>query len=149
MTSVAEAGLGALYIMALEAIYTRIILNEMGHKQPRNPVQTENSTAEGVINNKMQPKLTKAMDMHLSWLRCRLAQSQFLLHWCPGPINYEDYWTKHNPTAHHKHLVSYFLKTKKVLNEFRALQKKAYKGFLTCQTNRAFARVCISHVTQY
>jgi hypothetical protein len=36
----------------------------MGHPQPQTLIQTNNSTAEGVINNKIQPKWTKAMDMH-------------------------------------------------------------------------------------
>ena len=31
MTSATEAGLAALYIMAREAVYMRIILEEMGH----------------------------------------------------------------------------------------------------------------------
>jgi hypothetical protein len=37
---------------------------EMGHPQPQTPIQAGNSMAEGVINNKIQPKQTKAMDMH-------------------------------------------------------------------------------------
>ena len=65
MTSADESGLGALYIISREVVYIRIILNEMGHKQPRIPVQNYNSTVKGVINNKMQPKRTKSMDMCL------------------------------------------------------------------------------------
>ena len=68
MSSAAEAELGALYINAREAVYIRQILDEMGHKQSRTPLQTDNSTAEGVINNLIQPKLTKAMDMRFHWL---------------------------------------------------------------------------------
>ena len=56
MSSATEAELAALYISAREAVYIRIILNEMGHKQPPTPVQTDNSMAEGVINSKVQPK---------------------------------------------------------------------------------------------
>ena len=32
----------------------RQILTKMGHPQPRTPIQTDNTTAEGVINNKIQ-----------------------------------------------------------------------------------------------
>jgi hypothetical protein len=39
MTSATEAELAALYIMAREAVYMRIILEEMGHKQPATPIQ--------------------------------------------------------------------------------------------------------------
>ena len=63
MSSATEAELGALYIMAREAVYIQIILEEMGHKQPPTPLQTDNSMADGVVNGKIQPKRTKAMDM--------------------------------------------------------------------------------------
>jgi hypothetical protein len=69
MSSAAEAELGALYINAKEAVYLGQILNKMGHPQPKTPIQTDNTTAEGVINNKIQPKQTKAMDMRFHWLR--------------------------------------------------------------------------------
>ena len=65
MSSATEAELAALYIMAREAVYIRIILEELGHKQPPTPLQTDNSMAEGVVNGKVQPKRTKAMDMRL------------------------------------------------------------------------------------
>jgi hypothetical protein len=51
MSSVAEAELGALYLNSKEAIYLCQILHKMGHPQPRTPIQTNNTTAEGVINN--------------------------------------------------------------------------------------------------
>jgi hypothetical protein len=63
MASATEAELAMLYIMAWEAVYIRIILQELGHSQPATPLQTDHSTAEGVINGKVQPKCTKAMDM--------------------------------------------------------------------------------------
>ena len=64
MASATEAELAALYIMAREAVYIRIILEEMGHKQPPTPIQTDNAMADNVVNKKIQPKCTKAMDMH-------------------------------------------------------------------------------------
>eukprot|EP00985_Skeletonema_marinoi_P032621 scaffold39204_cov256-Skeletonema_marinoi.AAC.1 len=48
MSSATEAELAALYITAREAVYIRIILDELGHKQPPTPLQTDNATAEGV-----------------------------------------------------------------------------------------------------
>lgn len=68
MTSAAEAELAALYINAKEAVSIRLILECMGHRQPPTPIQTDNSTAEGVINSTVQPKQTKAMDMRFHWL---------------------------------------------------------------------------------
>ncbi len=45
--------------MAHEAIYIRIILEELGHLQPPTPLQTDNPMADGVINGKVQPKQLK------------------------------------------------------------------------------------------
>ena len=87
MASAAEAELGALYINSREAVYIRQILQEMGHAQPRTPVQTDNSTAAGIVNNKILPKATKSMDQKFHWLRCRDAQGQFKFFWWPGPTN--------------------------------------------------------------
>ena len=63
MALATEAELAALYIMAWEAMYMSIILEEMGHKQPVIPIQTDNAMAEVVINAKITPKQSKAMDM--------------------------------------------------------------------------------------
>jgi hypothetical protein len=56
MSSATDAELAGLYIMAREAVYIRIILEEMGHKQPPTPLQSDNSMAEAVINGKVQSK---------------------------------------------------------------------------------------------
>ncbi len=69
MSSATETELAGLYIMACEAVYIRIILEELGHAQPPTPLQTDNVMADGVINGKVQPKRTKAMDMRFHWLR--------------------------------------------------------------------------------
>ena len=101
MSSATEAELTALYIMAREAVYMRIILEEMGHKQPPTPIQTDNAMADGVVNRKIQPKCTNAMDMRFHWLRDRECQKQFKFYWRPGKLNYADYWTKHFTAAYH------------------------------------------------
>jgi len=56
MSSATKADLVGLYIMAREAVYIRIILEELGHKQPPTPLQTDNAMADAVINGKIQPK---------------------------------------------------------------------------------------------
>eukprot|EP00956_Cyclotella_meneghiniana_P007284 scaffold9923_cov20-Cyclotella_meneghiniana.AAC.2 len=109
MSSATEAELAALYIMAREAVYIRIILEEMGHKQPPTPIQTDNAMAEGVINSKITPKRTKAMDIRFHWLRDRECQEQFRFYWRPGKTNYADYWTKHHLPSHHVNMRKEFL----------------------------------------
>jgi hypothetical protein len=119
MSSAAEAEMGALFINAKEAVYIRSILQEMGHPQPPTPVQTDNSTAEGVLNNRVQPKRMKSMDMRIQWLLCREAQSQFRFYWRPGKTNLADYFTKHHSPAHHRNTRGEFLTKLKDLRELR------------------------------
>ena len=126
MSSAAEAELGALYINAKEAVYLRQLLLELGHPQPPTPIQTDNTTAEGVINNTIQPKRTKAMDMRFHWLRDRETISQFRIFWRPGGANLADYWTKHHPPAHHSKMRSEFLtRTEEILAEQQRASKNA------------------------
>ena len=101
MASAAEAEIGAMYVNAREAVPVRRTLIEMGHPQPRTPMQTDNSAAHSVVTNNVQPKRTKAMDMRFYWLRCRDAQGQFRYYWRPGSVNLADYFTKHHPASHH------------------------------------------------
>jgi hypothetical protein len=55
----------------------------MGHPQSQTPIQTGNSTAEGIMNNKVQPKQTKAMDMlSTGYVIAKLkADSEFIGGW--------------------------------------------------------------------
>jgi hypothetical protein len=102
MSSAAEAELGALFINAKTAVSMRQTLEEMGHPQPRTPIQTDNSTAHVLLTNRILPKALKAMDMRFNWLRCRDTQGQYRFYWSPGTQNLADYWTKHHPASHHK-----------------------------------------------
>eukprot|EP00804_Cyclotella_cryptica_P002577 CCRYP_010410-RA/>CCRYP_010410-RA protein AED:0.12 eAED:0.12 QI:0/0/0/0.5/0/0/2/0/1280 len=137
MSSAAEAETGALYINARKAVEIRNILNELGHKQPPTPIQTDNSTAEGIVNNRLQPKRTKAMDMRFHWLRDRANQKQFRFYWRPGTTNRGDYFTKHHPAAHHRNMRPELLTPHKVLVALRKMHNMS--GGRAVSTT---ARVC-------
>ncbi len=109
MSSATKAELVGLYIMARKAVYIRIILEELGHKQPPMPLQTDNAMAEAIINGKIQPKQTKAMDMRFHRLQDRECQQQFRIYWRPSKMNYANYWTKHHPELHHRNIRKEFL----------------------------------------
>ncbi len=70
--------MGAIFINAKEAVHMRCILNKMGHPQPRNPIQMDNSIAEREINSRVRPKRTKLMDMQFEWLLDREQQGKIL-----------------------------------------------------------------------
>jgi hypothetical protein len=101
MTSAAEAEIGALYINCREAVPAQHTLEYMGHPQPPTPMQMDNTTALGVVNNNITKKL-KAMDMKYHWLRDRENQGQFRHYWVPGKENNGDYATKHHAPIHHQ-----------------------------------------------
>ena len=109
MASATEAVLAALYITARKAVYIHIILQELGHTQPATPLQMDNSMAKAIINGKIQPKRTKAMDMWFHWLCDQKCQNQFRIYWRPGKLIYVDYWTKHHPASHHRAICREFL----------------------------------------
>ena len=56
MSSAAEAELGALFINCREVILAHHALKAMGHKQPPTPMQTNNTTAHGVVTNNIARK---------------------------------------------------------------------------------------------
>ena len=83
------------------------------------------------------------MDMRFHRLHDRSCQGQFRLYWRPGPLNWEDYCTKHHPAAHHKHILNEFLTQQKVLEVFCNNKKMQQKASAAYAMN--FARVCISY----
>jgi hypothetical protein len=83
----AESKIGSLYTNACKGVEEQNILEEMGPPQPPTPVQTDNSTADGIINLWVQPKRTKVMDMSVHWLRDRgVNQKQFGFYWRPSSL---------------------------------------------------------------
>jgi hypothetical protein len=76
MSLVAEAEVGTLYINCRETTPACHTLKFMGHPQPPTPMQTDNTTALGIVNNNVIKKL-KAMDMKYHWLHNRESQGQF------------------------------------------------------------------------
>jgi hypothetical protein len=118
MSSAAEAKIGTLYINCKEAIPARHVLELLGHKQPPTPMQTDNTTALGVVNNNVMKKL-KSMDMKYHWLRCRINQRQLHHYWAAGKSNNSDYVTKHHAPIHHQTTRLIFLTPLTILQKLR------------------------------
>jgi hypothetical protein len=78
-----------LFMNAQEAIPMTTALEEMGHKQPLTgaPLETNNSTADGILKAQARMKRSKAFDMRYHWLKDRIARKQFNLCWAPGKAN--------------------------------------------------------------
>ena len=55
MSSASKSELAALFYNCKAAVPLRVKLEEMGHRQPKTPVTTNNSTAQGLIQSTMVP----------------------------------------------------------------------------------------------
>jgi hypothetical protein len=104
MSSAAVAEIGALYLNAKEATVIRTTLAEMGHPQPATPMETDNSTACGIMNHMVKQVQSKAIDMHFYWVRDHVEQGHFRIYWAPGVKNNTDHFTKHHSPAHHRYM---------------------------------------------
>jgi hypothetical protein len=56
MSSAAEAEIGAVFINAKEGAFLRTTLEELGHKQPPTPMETDNTAATGYSNGTIKQK---------------------------------------------------------------------------------------------
>jgi hypothetical protein len=99
--SAAEAETAGLFYNGQEAQMIRTALEEMGWPQPATPITTDNQTACGIANDTVKQRRSKAIDMRFYWIRDRIKQGQFRVHWKPGAINLADYFTKHHSAKHH------------------------------------------------
>jgi hypothetical protein len=84
----------------------------MGHKQDATERRAYNTTADDSINNTVQQKRSKAMDMRFYWFKDRVEQDQLNVGWAPGDTNMGDYFTQHHSPLHHKHMIPYYLHDK-------------------------------------
>jgi hypothetical protein len=76
----------------------------LGHPQPPTPIKTDNTTANGITNDTIKQKRSKAMDMQFYWICDRVNQGQYHVYWRKGGLNCADYFTKHHPTQHHQEM---------------------------------------------
>jgi hypothetical protein len=141
MASASEAETGGLFINGQEGTHIRQILTELGHIQPGPTIiVTDNSTAEGFANDTTKIKRSKAMDMRFYWIKDRVNQGEFQVHWSKGDGNLADYFTKHHPPSHHIQMRPTYLQTSHV-----ALQTGTEcKGVLIRDSERDRARITIS-----
>ena len=109
VSSATEAEYEALFSNAKEMVCLRTTLMEMGHDQPPTIIITDNATAKGIACQELKQKHSKAMDMRFHWIQDRAQQQQLDIQWEPGILNQADYFTKHHPVQHHKHMHQFYL----------------------------------------
>jgi hypothetical protein len=91
VASAAESEVGACFHNAQSGAPLRVTLTELVHIHPPTPLNTDNSTAFGILNKTIKQKRSEAMDMRYHWLTYRVRQKQFDIYWRPGHENLGNY----------------------------------------------------------
>ena len=81
----------------------------MGHIQSPTPVQVNNNTVSGIVNNICKQIRSKAIDIRFYWIIDRIKQKQFYIYWAPGISNLGDYVSKHYLARHYIYIRPIFL----------------------------------------
>jgi hypothetical protein len=87
VSSAAEAETGGAYYNGKDVVPLCTALEEMGHPQAATPMECDNTTAVGIINDTIQKCQSKAMNMHFYWIKDQQKQGQFRLYWASGSTN--------------------------------------------------------------
>jgi predicted transposase YdaD len=93
-----------VFLNTKEAKILRTTLEEMGHPQTPTPLQTDNTTATGYIDEKIKQRCTDAMDMQFYWVKDRVKQGQFHVYLGQGYQNLANYFTNHHSLMYHKRM---------------------------------------------
>jgi hypothetical protein len=107
--SAAEAKLGALFLNAQEAKVLRLVLKELRHPQPPTPIDIDNTTTVGIVNNTIKRKRSQAMEMQYFLLLDGKVQKLFCFHYQPGQENLGNYPSKHHSADIHQHVRPYYV----------------------------------------
>jgi hypothetical protein len=91
-------------------------------------MQTDNSTAHGILCATCKQHRRKAIDMMLYWVRDRAQQGQHKIGWGPSAQNLGDYFTKHHTPAHHKGIMSMYVHIDNSPEYIPAARKKTLQG---------------------
>jgi hypothetical protein len=116
VASAAESEVWACFQNAQSGAPLRVTRTELGHQQPATPLRTDTSTAFGILNETINQKRSKAMDMRYHWLTDRVRQKKFNVFWRPGKDNLGDYHTKHHSAQDHKDMLPLILHQANILN---------------------------------
>ena len=105
VASAGEAEYGAAFTLAQRAEWARTVLAALGHPQPSTKLYTDNRCAVGLANDTVKIRRSKTIDMRFHWVRDRVRQGHFSVHWTAGANILADFFTKAQPVHRHQHLM--------------------------------------------
>jgi hypothetical protein len=111
VVSATEAKLGALFFNCKEGMIFWMTLEELGHRQPKTQVHSNNATAVGISNNTLKCQRLQLMEMQYFWVFDKIVQDMYDVKWHPGQENLADYQSKHHIGTHHQAVCPWYLHT--------------------------------------
>ena len=114
VSSVCEGEYATAFMMAQLAMPLRVQLKDLGYKQDMFPngstlLTTDNLCAEGIANNSMKLKRSRAMDMRYHWLRDRVKLGDFTVKWRKNTHSLADFFSKILPTKEFQRMRNFFV----------------------------------------
>jgi hypothetical protein len=103
----------------------------MGHPQLAAPMQTDNTTAHGILRGTCKQQHSKAIYMRFYWVRDRAEQGQFDIGWGPSAEDLGEYFTNYPPApppAHHKEIRVMYLHSEHSPKSIPAAHKNTPQG---------------------
>ena len=128
----------------------RLILEEMGHKQPPIPIHVDNTTAIGIVNSTIKRQRSRAMEMRYFWLLDQEVQKRFKIAQHPGQENLGDYPSKAHTGQIHQHVRPYYIwqdNSPTLLQ--RALQPSARRGCAEILADRYLKRIPLPRIPTF
>jgi hypothetical protein len=81
VSSAAEFKHGGLFHNGKDGCPIHTCLEEFAHSQPPMPIKTDNTTANGITNETIKRRQSKAMDMQFYWIHNPVNQGQYHVYW--------------------------------------------------------------------
>ena len=73
-------------------------------------MSVDNKCAQGLANDTVKRRQSKAIDMRFHWIRDRIRQNQFCIAYIPTAENLADYMTKNLPKDVHDRFLFYLVR---------------------------------------
>ena len=114
VSSACEGEYASAFLMAQLAMPLRVQLTDLGYTQNMfsngsTLLTTDNKCAEGIANDSIKLKRSRAMDMRYHWLRDRVKNGDFTVKWRKNTHSLADFFTKVLPTKQFQEMRKLFI----------------------------------------
>ena len=127
VSSAAEAEYGTAFLNTKRSVPLQGTLLDLDLPPRPTLMCTDNKCADGIANDTVTQRHSKAMDMRYHFVRDRVRQGQLQVQWAAGPTNLADYLTKAHPTRHFVAMRPFFVTTPAPDPSWTTVTSKSYR----------------------